>query len=231
MKKLTKLIFSCAAVAAVTAAVGTAAMAESVDLVGDIHGTYDTETGAVTLTDDSYDVGGQQTILIFKGEITDTVTDENIEYINQEEAITKGIAGLKNGAGAKETKYVIRIGGDKDGTIGSKGFLESTFEVPGDNPPPTGIKIMYGDATLDYKVGEKESADECIAVSDAMMVLQHTAGKTTLTGAAFAAAAGSDGASAGDKPVGTTDAMCILSFKASKKAPGSVGTIGTYNEQ
>lgn len=153
MKKLTKLIFSCAAVAAVTAAVGTAALAAGVTPA------YDAESNSVTLTYESTDA--EQTILIVKDGVTNVTNDTPIYYVNQQSG--KFTAAIPMGE-LEDGTYEVRIGGT------SGNILTGDFTV-GEGPTP-GEKVLIGDVNEDTAVDS----------ADATVVLRHGAGLDTLTG-------------------------------------------------
>ena len=171
MKKLTKLIFSCAAVAAVTAALGTAALA-----AGEITDIAYTAGAGETPAQVTFKVGdgtaqAQNTILIIdKG--TDTVTDQTpIYYVDQDEAqftVAKFAENLADGT------YEIRVGGT-DGSIKTGEF------TVGSVVPPSTRKL--GDVD-----GENNAGNGVVNTSDAGIVARVAAQDLTLTGEAAEAA-------------------------------------------
>ena len=186
MKKITKLIFSCAAVAAVTAALGTAALAANV--TGDITGTYDAETGKLALTYTSEVAeGSDQTILILNADSSD-VKSEEIEYVNQGASFEEGAvlpAGLETG------KYYIRIGGDGKiltGVLNLDGDVKST-RLLGDVTNDNKINVSDVQADLrhyldtapiaagteDFRAGDVNK-DEKINVTDVQQILKYYLG-------------------------------------------------------
>ena len=218
MKKITKLIFSCAAVAAITAALGTAALADDpvpVPLVGNIEGTYNTETGVITIT--NYDTTStQQTILVFKGNALDTAGDTNIEFIDQQGA-KYAKAPLKE-AGAAGTKYVIRIGGD--GAFDEKGFLESTFTVPGGSTP-SGLKVKIGDLNND---GYVDPTEDAIWALRACMELSPNAPDNPLKGTALQATDANQ-----DEYLDATEDAILILRGAMELSAGDVGQTVDYD--
>ena len=98
MKKLTKLIFSCAAVAALAAAMGTAAMAAN-----ELTVTY--ADGSITVAGDSSEAD-QHTIVVLDKDSAN-VAEEDIKQIDQVEG---KIETLKVGDLTDGT-YYVRIGG------------------------------------------------------------------------------------------------------------------------
>ena len=204
MKKLTKLIFSCAAVAAVTAALGTAALAETVDVTGDFTGTYDTETGALVLNYESTDA--DQTILVLNKD-GDNVAEDDIVHVDQQNKEEKGdIAGATLATAkvtdAISTTYTIKIGGT-NGDI-----KKATFKLPGG---AEGVQVLMGD------VDDEEGVD----ISDAVTTLRHASELITLEGAKLFAADVD-----GEEGVDIADSVCILRY-ASELSSG-YGVTGEY---
>lgn len=184
MKKFTKLLLSCAAVAALTAAVATSAMAEAVEIKGgEITGTYD--NGTLTITAPAgMDAGTQATLLMYEG--TTTVAAESVVAIDQaaDAAFTK--TGVKGAPTAEdETVYTIALGYYKNGTFTvAKGTL-------------FGSSVLIGDVTLDGK----------ITLGDATEVVNHYLEEIVLTGDALVAAD-----TTGDNKVTLGDATCIVNY-------------------
>ena len=213
MKKITKIIFSCAAVAAVTASVGTAALAAD-QLVSDtIKGTY--ENGVVTLTE--YEAGeGQQTILMFKGTDIDTAEDTNIEYINQGDAKFLAPITLRTGELAEGDTLTIRIGG---AAAGEEGYQQATITIPktgGEDNPPVGEgeEVVMGD------INGNGSANS----TDATLALRIEAGTYTATAKQTFV-----GDVNGNGSVNSTDATQILRGEAGYTTGiGSTGQKKTY---
>ena len=176
MKKLTKIIFSCAAVAALTAALGTAALAdeEAPTLKATVKGTptltVDAEsilTGTISLT--AVDTGAEQTILVFTTDNADapTVADEDIEYINQKSEQFTSAPLMKAVA---EGTYVIRVGGSNGG------YKEAIIEVKADNGGGGGDDTDPNapqDPTR--KLGDVKKNDK-IQVNDAAAIATYAAG-------------------------------------------------------
>ena len=218
MKKLTKIIFSCAAVAAVTAAVGTAAMAADLKApewaANGITGSAALD-GTVTI--EGYTgqaAGAEETILIFKVADGDDVTaasvkeDGQIEYINQEKVesaspFAKAIT-LKNGAITEAGTYVVRIGGT-DGSI-KEAIITVSEDNGGDEPTPGS----------DRKLGNVND-DTAINVLDVTAIAQHSVGSITLTGDKLQAADVTD-----DGSVNVLDVTDVAQY--------SVGVPGTKTD-
>ena len=144
MKKLSKIILSVAAATVVTAAMAVTAMAEDT-----INGTYDNETGVVTM-EGVIGSGASQTLLVFKN-AAEEITSNDIAYINQIDNITSDsqnfstftlAAGLKPTAASESVTYNIKVGGT-DGTVQT-----GTLTIAGDAPATVTIVIgnVSGDA-------------------------------------------------------------------------------------
>ena len=137
MKKFSKLFLSCAAVAAVTAAVATSAMA-----AGEVSATYTpAETGATTasLKITTKYTADQKTLLIVPSSVSlDKVTADDVVQIDQNAEIVDVVlpADLKDGT------YTVYMGGDGQ-------VYSDTFRVGAG-------KVLIGDANQD---GYVEAAD------------------------------------------------------------------------
>lgn len=167
MKKFSKLFLSCAAVAAVTAAVATSAMA-----AGEISAKYTpAETGATTASlkiETKYDAD-QKTLLIVPSSVSlDKVTADDVVQIDQNAEIVDVVLPAK----LKDGTYTVYMGGD--GKI-----HETTFHVG------AGEEILVGDVNQDPL--------HMIDGTDAALVLKHSVADPGdadyLTGAKFQAAA------------------------------------------
>lgn len=167
MKKFSKLFLSCAAVAAVTAAVATSAMA-----AGEISAKYTpAETGATTASlkiETKYDAD-QKTLLIVPSSVSlDKVTADDVVQIDQNAEIVDVVLPAK----LKDGTYTVYMGGD--GKI-----HETTFHVG------AGKEILVGDVNQDPL--------HMIDGTDAVLVLKHSVADPGdadyLTGAKFQAAA------------------------------------------
>lgn len=161
MKKFSKLFLSCAAVAAVTAAVATSAMA-----AGEISATYtaagENETTAKLTIDASGYTADQKTLLIVPSSVSlDKVTAGDVVQIDQNAEIVDVVlpADLKDG------KYTVYMGGD--GQV----YL-TNFKVG------NASSVLVGDVTQ----------DEEIDLSDATAIVNHFVKIETVTGDALIAA-------------------------------------------
>lgn len=160
MKKFSKLFLSCAAVAAVTAAVATSAMA-----AGEISATYtaagENATAKLTIDASGY-TADQKTLLIVPSSVSlDKVTDGDVVQIDQNAEIVDVVlpADLKDG------KYTVYMGGD--GQVYSTNFKVGNAS-----------SVLVGDATQ----------DDSIDLDDAKAVVKHYMEMNTLTGDALIAA-------------------------------------------
>ena len=161
MKKFSKLFLSCAAVAAVTAAVATSAMA-----AGEVSATYTpAETGATTasLKITTKYTADQKTLLIVPSSVSlDKVTADDVVQIDQNADIVDVVlpANLKDG------KYTVYMGGD--GQVYSDTFRVGAGKVLIGDADQDGF-VDGGDATtiLKYNVGSVELVGDGQAAADA----------------------------------------------------------------
>ena len=131
MKKFSKLFLSCAAVAAVTAAVATSAMA-----AGGISATYtaagENATAKLTIDASGY-TADQKTLLIVPSSVSlDKVTADDVVQIDQNAEIVDVALPAK----LKDGSYTVYMGGDGE-------IHETTFHVG------AGEKILVGDVNQD----------------------------------------------------------------------------------
>lgn len=189
MKKFSKLFLSCAAVAAVTAAVATSAMA-----AGEISATYtaagENATAKLT-TDASGYTADQKTLLIVPSSVSlDKVTDGDVVQIDQNAEIVDVVlpADLKDG------KYTVYMGGD--GQVYSTNFNVGNVSSVLIGDVNQDDEVTLADATeiiLDY-VGTKEitnadakvaadcNDDEDITLGDATCIINYYVGNTSGAG-------------------------------------------------
>ena len=190
MKKFSKLFLSCAAVAAVTAAVATSAMA-----AGGISATYtaagENETTAKLTIDASGYTADQKTLLIVPSSVSlDKVTDGDVVQIDQNAEIVDVVlpADLKDG------KYTVYMGGD--GQVYSTNFNVGNVSSVLIGDVNQDDEVTLADATeiiLDY-VGTKEitnadakvaadcNDDEDITLGDATCIINYYVGNTSGAG-------------------------------------------------
>ena len=139
--KMKKFLFTCAAVAGVSAALAANAFAEVVE-----NDTYNKEAGTVSIKTSLTDkAGDQMTVLIIPRDAYEegTITDSDIIYIDQAEAAADANIfqnmGLLNGTALDDGEYYIKIGGEniaQDGIIVEKFTVKTTSE---------GTTYYYGD--------------------------------------------------------------------------------------
>lgn len=155
MKKFSKLFLSCAAVAAVTAAVATSAMA-----AGEVSATYtpaaDGATTASLKITTNY-TADQKTLLIVPSSITlDKVSADDVVQIDQNADIVDVVlpANLKDGT------YTVYMGGD--GQVYSTNFKVGNAS-----------SVLVGDVIQDAS----------ITLGDATAIVRHKTGAATITDA------------------------------------------------
>lgn len=189
MKKFSKLFLSCAAVAAVTAAVATSAMA-----AGEVSATYtpaaDGATTASLKITTNY-TADQKTLLIVPSSVTlDKVSADDVVQIDQNADIVDVVlpANLKDG------KYTVYMGGD--GQVYSTNFKVGNASSVLIGDVNQDDEVTLADATeiiLDY-VGTKEitnadakvaadcNDDEDITLGDATCIINYYVGNTSGAG-------------------------------------------------
>lgn len=189
MKKFSKLFLSCAAVAAVTAAVATSAMA-----AGEISATYtaagENATAKLTIDASGY-TADQKTLLIVPSSVSlDKVTADDVVQINQ----NAEIVDVALPADLKDGKYTVYMGGD--GQVYSTNFNVGNVSSVLIGDVNQDDEVTLADATeiiLDY-VGTKEitnadakvaadcNDDEDITLGDATCIINYYVGNTSGAG-------------------------------------------------
>ena len=186
MKKFSKLFLSCAAVAAVTAAVATSAMA-----AGEISATYtaagENATAKLTIDASGY-TADQKTLLIVPSSVSlDKVTDGDVVQIDQNAEIVDVVlpADLKDG------KYTVYMGGD--GQVYSDTFRVGAGKVLiGDANQDGYVEAADATAILKYNINKytfkdngEEAADAnqdgCVEAADATAILKYNINKIDKT--------------------------------------------------
>lgn len=147
MKKFSKLFLSCAAVAAVTAAVATSAMA-----AGEISAEYSAETASLKIT--TKYTADQKTLLIVPSSVSlDKVTADDVVQIDQ----NAEIVDVALPADLKDGKYTVYMGGD--GQVYSTNFKVGTGTdeeyIVGDSNSDGKIRTDDANAILWYTVDDK----------------------------------------------------------------------------
>ena len=161
MKKFSKLFLSCAAVAAVTAAVATSAMAAGISATYTAAGENET-TAKLTIDAIGY-TADQKTLLIVPSSVSlDKVTAGDVVQIDQNAEIVDVVlpADLKDGT------YTVYMGGD--GQVYSDTFRVGAGKVLIGDADQDGF-VDGGDATtiLKYNVGSVELVGDGQAAADA----------------------------------------------------------------
>ncbi len=178
MKKFTKLFLSCAAVAALTGAIATSAMA------ADLTATYNEPAeGAATTTVDitCASTDATKTLLVVKGTDLTSIDAAKIIQIDQAETIEKAIVA----ADLEDGTYTVLMGGTSgeiySGTfrIGKGGVLVGDVNLDG--------KISLADATCivndyldvekiadgDSKIAADTNFDDKVTLADATCIVNH----------------------------------------------------------
>lgn len=189
MKKFSKLFLSCAAVAAVTAAVATSAMA-----AGEISATYtaagENATAKLTIDASGY-TADQKTLLIVPSSVSlDKVTDGDVVQIDQNAEIVDVVlpADLKDG------KYTVYMGGD--GQVYSTNFKvgNASSVLVGDVNQDASITLGDATAIVRHKAGEAPitdadaliaadtNYDDSITLGDATCIVMYKIGNTAKAG-------------------------------------------------
>lgn len=189
MKKFSKLFLSCAAVAAVTAAVATSAMA-----AGEISATYtaagENATAKLTIDASGY-TADQKTLLIVPSSVSlDKVTDGDVVQIDQNAEIVDVVlpADLKDG------KYTVYMGGD--GQVYSTNFNvgNASSVLVGDVNQDASITLGDATAIVRHKTGAAPitdadaliaadtNYDDSITLGDATCIVMYKIGNTAKAG-------------------------------------------------
>lgn len=154
--KMKKFLFTCAAVAGVSAALAANAFAEVVE-----NDTYNKEAGTVSIKTSLTDkAGDQMTVLIIPADAYEkgTITDSDIIYIDQAEALADANIfqnmGLLNGTALADGEYYIKIGGEN---IAQDGIIVEKFTVGGGQ-----ITYLYGDVNGSGGYPDLDDATEII---------------------------------------------------------------------
>lgn len=190
MKKFSKLFLSCAAVAAVTAAVATSAMA-----AGGISATYtaagENETTAKLTIDASGYTADQKTLLIVPSSVSlDKVTAGDVVQIDQNAEIVDVVlpADLKDGT------YTVYMGGD--GQVYSTNFKvgNASSVLVGDVNQDASITLGDATAIVRHKTGAAPitdadaliaadtNYDDSITLGDATCIVMYKIGNTAKAG-------------------------------------------------
>ena len=198
MKKFSKLFLSCAAVAAVTAAVATSAMAAA----NDISAKYTAEAGAKTasLKITANYTADQKTLLIVPSSVTlETVkvSEGDVLQIDQQDGNDTITVALPKDLA--DGKYTVYMGGD--GQVYSTNFKVGNAS-----------SVLVGDV----------NQDASITLGDATAIVRHKTGAATITDADALIAADTNY----DDSITLGDATCIVMYKIGNTAKaGHVGEL------
>lgn len=196
MKKFSKLFLSCAAVAAVTAAVATSAMA-----AGEISATYtaagENATAKLTIDASGY-TADQKTLLIVPSSVSlDKVTDGDVVQIDQQDGNDTITVALPKDLA--DGKYTVYMGGD--GQVYSTNFKVGNVS-----------SVLIGDV----------NQDASITLGDATAIVRHKTGAAPITDADALIAADTNY----DDSITLGDATCIVMYKIGNTAKaGHVGEL------
>lgn len=183
MKKFSKLFLSCAAVAAVTAAVATSAMA-----AGEISAKYSAETASLKIT--TKYTADQKTLLIVPSSVSlDKVTADDVVQIDQ----NAEIVDVALPADLKDGKYTVYMGGD--GQVYSDTFRVGAGKVLiGDVNQDASITLGDATAIVRHKTGAAPitdadaliaadtNYDDSITLGDATCIVMYKIGNTAKAG-------------------------------------------------
>lgn len=189
MKKFSKLFLSCAAVAAVTAAVATSAMA-----AGGISATYtaagENATAKLTIDASGY-TADQKTLLIVPSSVSlDKVTADDVVQIDQ----NAEIVDVALPADLKDGKYTVYMGGD--GQVYSTNFKvgNASSVLVGDVNQDASITLGDATAIVRHKTGAAPitdadaliaadtNYDDSITLGDATCIVMYKIGNTAKAG-------------------------------------------------
>lgn len=170
MKKFSKLFLSCAAVAAVTAAVATSAMA-----AGEISAEYSAETASLKIT--TKYTADQKTLLIVPSSVSlDKVTADDVVQIDQDAEIVD----VALPADLKDGKYTVYMGGD--GQVYSTNFKvvvlvgDATQDDSIDLDDATAVVKHYMEMntlTGDALIAADANGDESVGLDDATCIVKY----------------------------------------------------------
>lgn len=154
-KSLTKLIASCAAVAAVSTAMAVSASAA----------TYENGTLTPGITS-AAEAGKQATVLVYKADSADAeATAENIVYIDQA-AKTEDLWKTISVTFEDDAKYVIKMGGEgaavASEVYGASNVVTGSGDIDGDGV----IDVMDAVSVVNYIMGTETFTDDQKAIAD-----------------------------------------------------------------
>ena len=198
MKKFSKLFLSCAAVAAVTAAVATSAMAAGISATyAPADATH--ETATLTIYASGY-TAAQKTLLVLKpGKTLETVkvSEGDVLQIDQQDGNDTITVALPKDLA--DGKYTVYMGGD--GQVYSTNFKVGNAS-----------SVLVGDV----------NQDASITLGDATAIVRHKTGAAPITDADALIAADTNY----DDSITLGDATCIVMYKIGNTAKaGHVGEL------
>lgn len=199
MKKFTKLFLSCAAVAALTAAVATSAMAAEgdVDLKGAITGTYNAGTLTLTAPNAADEI---KTVVVLDAE-GETADPNTVQIKN------KNVIGIDQ---VTESEIVVKLDTTKVDTENKK------YTVLVGGSAGKVYEAAFGKVGSTQLLGDVDGGG-AIDVSDGSAILQHFVKVSTLEGDALQAADAND-----DGTVDVGDGSLVLQYFV--KLDDSLGT-------
>lgn len=159
MKKFTKLFLSCAAVAAVTAAVATTAMAADITSSDGLKGSYDAATNKVTLEAPAdADTAKEMTFLVFEGETDTSVAAETVIGIDQNTGLPENTGLIEDsvvGEEDPEVTYTVKLGYYPTGENSTFTVLTGTFKAG----KSSGVEVLVGDADDDDDITANDASE------------------------------------------------------------------------
>lgn len=199
MKKFSKLFLSCAAVAAVTAAVATSAMAAGISATYAPAADATHKTATLTIDASGY-TAAQKTLLVLKpGKTLETVkvSEGDVLQIDQQDGNDTITVALPKDLA--DGKYTVYMGGD--GQVYSTNFKVGNAS-----------SVLVGDV----------NQDASITLGDATAIVRHKTGAAPITDADALIAADTNY----DDSITLGDTTCIVMYKTDNTAKaGHVGEL------
>ena len=189
MKKFSKLFLSCAAVAAVTAAVATSAMA-----AGEISAEYSAETATLTIDASGY-TAAQKTLLVLKpGKTLETVkvSEGDVLQIDQQDGNDTITVALPKDLA--DGKYTVYMGGDGQAYSTNFKVGNASSVLVGDVNQDASITLGDATAIVRHKTGAAPitdadaliaadtNYDDSITLGDATCIVMYKIGNTAKAG-------------------------------------------------
>jgi hypothetical protein len=201
MKKFTKLFLSCAAVAAVTGAVATSAMAANEITASWTKPADDAATQTVTIDASGYTATTKTLLILKPGSSKTSIDPADVVAIDQNADITT-VTLPTDGAKIPDGEYIVLMGGDGN-------VYETSFYIG------EGIPVVAGDA----------DGNGSISNSDTIKIKRYLADpeQTPLTGQAYYAVAKADS----NETVSNSDAINVARFLADPEQVAATNITGT----